>query len=109
MSGEFAGTLRERILIERPVEARTAMGLAAGEWETVCSCLAAIAPDGAGAEAEGMALSAMPRFRVTIRSRSGITVDQRVSWAGRRMMVRQIADDPRARDRTTLRCEEIRG
>jgi head-tail adaptor len=99
MSGEFAGTLRERILIEQPVAARTATGLAAGEWDRVCSCLAAIVPDGAGAEAEGMALSAMPRFRVTIRTRPGITVDQRVTWAGRRMMVRQIAADPRARDR----------
>lgn len=108
MSREFAGTLRERILVESPVAARTAAGLPAGEWEPVCSCFAAIVPEGAGAEAEAMALSAMTRFRVTIRSRDGISVGQRVNWSGRRLIVRQVIDDPRTRDRLLLRCEEVR-
>ncbi len=106
---EFAGTLRERILIERPVGARTAMGLRQAAWEPVCRCLASIIPEGAGSEAEAMALSAMPRFRVTIRKRDGISIEQRITWKGRTMMIRQLLDDPREKDRIHLRCEEVRG
>ena len=105
---EFAGTLRERILIERPASERTAMGLTTSGWETVASCLAAIEPEGVGSEAEGQALSAMPRFRVTIRWREGVTIGQRVTWGKRMLMVRQLADDPRRRERIVMRCEEVR-
>jgi head-tail adaptor len=105
---EFAGTLKERVRIERPVAQRTAGGLQAGGWEEVVRCLAEIVPEGAGAEAEAMSLSAMPRYRVTIRTRDGISVGQRVSWKGRAMLVRQRIDDPRLPDRITLRCEEFR-
>ena len=105
---EFAGTLRERIIIERPSEVRTALGLLTTGWEEVARCLAAITPDGAGAEREAMALSAMSRFRVAIRSREGIAIDQRILWGKRVLMIRQMSDDPRGRDRIVLRCEEVR-
>jgi head-tail adaptor len=105
---EFAGTLRERIVIERPTSVRNAMGLQEAGWEEVCRCLASVALESVGAEAEGQALSAMPRFRVTIRRRDGIALDQRVSWNGRKLMVRQLLDDPRAKDRIAMRCEELR-
>ena len=105
---EFAGTLKERVRIERPVALRTAGGLQQAGWEEVVPCLAEIVPEGAAAEAEAMSLSAMPRFRVTIRRRDGISVGQRVSWKGRAMLVRQRIDDPRMPDRIVLRCEEVR-
>jgi SPP1 family predicted phage head-tail adaptor len=108
MSGEFAGTLRERVLIERAITSRNAMGLQEPGWEKVCSCLASVALESVGAESEAQALSAMPRFRVTIRWREGIAIDQRISWNGRKMMVRQLLDDPRAKDRIVMRCEEVR-
>ncbi len=108
MTREFAGTLKERILIERPSSERTAMGLQIPGWEPVARCLAAIEPEGAGPEAEAQALSAMPRFRVAIRWREGVAIDQRVTWGRRVLMVRQLIDDPRARDRIVMRCEEVR-
>ena len=108
MSAEFAGTLREPVLIERPVSSRNAMGLQEPGWEPVCRCLASILLESVGAESEAQALSAMPRFKVTIRQRDGIAIDQRISWNGRRMMVRQLLDDPRAMDRIVMRCEEVR-
>lgn len=107
-ASEFAGLLKERILIERPSSERTAMGLRVSGWETVARCLSAIEPEGAGPEAEGQALSAMPRFRVAIRPREGIAIDQRITWRTRVLMVRQIIDDPRRRERIVLRCEEVR-
>lgn len=108
MSSEFAGTLNERILIERPVQSRNELGLQEYGWEAVCRCLASVVLEGVGAESEAMALSAMPRFRVTIRKREGIAIDQRVSWKGRLMMIRQFLADPKMQDRLTLRCEEVR-
>lgn len=108
MNREFAGTLRERIVIERPVEERSAMGLSTGGWEQVASCRASIVPEGAGPEAEAMALSAMPRLRVTIRRRDDVAVGQRILWGSRVLMVRQAIDDPRLADRLVLRCEEAR-
>ena len=109
MSGEFAGTLRERVIIERPISTRNAMGLQEPGWEQVCRCLASVVLESVGAETEGQALSAMPKYRVTIRSRDGITIDQRVSWSTRKLMVRQLLDDPRQKDRIVMRCEEVRG
>jgi len=106
---EFAGTLRERVIIERPVSLRNAMGLQEPGWEEVCRCLAAVTLESVGAEAEAQALSSMPKYRVTIRQRDGIALDQRIRWSGRSLMIRQLLDDPRTKDRIAMRCEEVRG
>jgi head-tail adaptor len=108
VSGEFTGTLNERVLIERLTSARNAMGLQEQVWENLCECLASIVLETIGPESEGQALSAMPRYRVTIRQREGIAIDQRISWRERKLMVRQMLDDPRAKDRIAMRCEEVR-
>jgi len=108
MTTEFAGTLRERVLIERPISLRNAMGLQEPGWEQVCRCLASVVLDSVGPEAEAQALSAMPKFKVTIRPRDGIAIDQRITWNGRKLMVRQLLDDPRTKDRIAMRCEEVR-
>ena len=109
MSGEFAGTLGERIVIERPTSLRNEMGLQQPGWELVCRCLASVVLESVGPESEAQALSAMPRFRVTIRHREGIALDQRITWRERKLIVRQMLDDPRAKDRIAMRCEEVRG
>jgi head-tail adaptor len=108
MSAEFAGTLRERVLIERPISLRNEMGLQQPGWEQVCRCLASVVLESVGPEAEAQALSAMPKFKVTVRVREGIAIDQRITWNGRKLMVRQLLDDPRAKDRIVMRCEEVR-
>jgi head-tail adaptor len=105
---EFAGTLRERIIVERPISVRNEMGLQEPGWEEVCRCLAAVALDSVGQESEGQALSAMSRFRVTVRRREGLALDQRISWGARNLMVRQLIDDPLKEDRISMRCEEVR-
>lgn len=105
---EFAGTLKQRIIIERLVPRRTASGLQQEGWEVVARCLAAIVAESPGPEVEAMALSSSQRFRVTIRARDGVAVGQRLSWNGRHMLVRQRIDDPKLPDRIVLRCEETR-
>jgi len=104
----YSRLLRERIAIERQSTLRTATGLQVTGWETLARCLAAVTPDGAGSEVEGQALSAMARYRMTIRRRDGVGVGQRVRWDGRLFTIFQRIEEPRARDRLVLRCEEIR-
>lgn len=106
---EFAGTLRERIVVERPISTRNEMGLQEPGWEEVTRCLASVVLQSVGPQSEAQALSAMPRFRVTIRERDGIGLGQRIRWSGRFLMVRQLLTDPRAKDRIVMRCEEVRG
>ena len=105
---EFAGSLRERIIIEQPISVRNEMGLQVPGWQQVCRCLASVVLESVGQESEGQALSAMPKFRVTIRQRDGIALDQRITWNERKLMVRQMLDDPRTKDRISMRCEEVR-
>ncbi|MBA3729975.1 MAG: head-tail adaptor protein [Sphingomonas sp.] len=105
---EFAGLLRERVIIEALTGERNVLGAELPDYRIVARCLAMVAPEGVGAEAEGQALSAMARFRVTVRVREGIAVGQRVRWRERLLIIRQRIDDPALPDRITLRCEEIR-
>jgi head-tail adaptor len=105
---EFAGTLRQRIRIERPLTTRTPTGVQESGWEPVASCLAAVALEGVGSQSEGQALSAMPKLRVTIRRRDGVAIDQRIRWGTRTFLIRQLLDDPLHPDRLALRCEEAR-
>lgn len=105
---EFAGTLNQRIEIWRSSAERLPTGASSGVMSKLLSCLASILSDGAGSPTEAMSVSAMSRFRVTVRANEEIAVDQEVRWKGRRLSIRQVIDDPARPDRLVLRCEEQR-
>lgn len=105
---EFAGRLRERIVIEKPSEVRTTTGFRTEGWERLASCWGAIEQDGVGSEAAAMAVSAMPRFRVTVRARDDLAIGQRVRWGKRTLAMRQLLANPLQPDRMVLKCEEER-
>jgi head-tail adaptor len=105
---EFAGRLRERIVIEKPSEVRTTTGLRSEGWEPLTSCWGAIEQDGVGRDAIATAMSAMPRFRVTVRARDDLSIGQRVRWGKRILAMRQLLANPLQPDRIVLRCEEER-
>lgn len=108
MMDEFAGTLTQQIQIEALNEDRTESGLTSSTWIPVFRCRSCVVPEGAGAEAEGMAFSGMPRMRFLVRRSLAVAVQQRVRWRGRFFMIRQVYEDPRQPERIELRCEEIR-
>lgn len=105
---EFAGTLNQRIEIWAFAADRLPTGASSGTMSKLLSCLASIVSDGAGSPTEAMSVSAMSRFRVTVRVSADIAVDQEVRWKGRRLAIRQVIDDPALPDRLVLRCEEQR-
>lgn len=105
---EFAGLLSSRIEVWRRSGERLPTGIASEEWVPVCRCLARVEAEGTGVQTEGMTLSALPRYRVLLRVRDDLAIDQRVHWRGRQLAVRQMVEDPSTPDRMTLRCEEVR-
>ena len=105
---EFAGTLNQRIEIWSRSTVRLASGALSDDMSLLLTCLASVSSDGAGVPTDAMSVSAMPRFRVTVRARTEFAVDQQVRWKGRRLAVRQLIDDPKLPDRMCLHCEERR-
>ena len=108
MRREFAGTLSQQIHVHQLTNDRTDGGLSSSYRAKVLSCRACVIPEGSGAEAEGMALSGMPRMRFVVRTSSLLAVEQRVEWRRRSFLIRQIVEDLRFPDRLELRCEEVR-
>lgn len=105
---EFAGSLTERIEFWQRSPARLPSGASSEGLSFRFSCLAAVTADGVGQASEAMAVSAMPRFRFTVRVGAELAIDQQVRWRGKRLLIRQIVDDPQLPDRLVLRCEEQR-
>ncbi len=108
MSGELAGLLRERVMLERQAPGRDALGVARGAWMSLGTCWAAVVPDGEGTDYVGDAFAAPARFRITIRVRRVFGVGDRVIWRGRTLVVQHLTFDPTLPDRLTCRAEEVR-
>lgn len=94
--GEFAGTLRTRVTIMRAAD-----GAGATRY-------AAIRPDGAGEALAGEAVSAAPRFLMTLRAGVKALPGDRVGWGARVLTVRGVIADPATPDRIMLKVEEVR-
>lgn len=103
----LAGTLGERVTIERRGAERDALGGAAGEWAEVATLWAAVAPLGVGAGVVGEAVAAMMGWDVTIRA-ADVAMGDRLRWRGRVLRLTAIRVDPRAPDRLVLSAREER-
>ncbi len=105
---EFAGALRERVGIERRLDARDAMARGANRWMCDGAAWAAVAPLTPADLTQADALSALPRWQVTMRNRPRLGVWTRLIWRGRYLAVRALIADPRDPDRIVMTCQEIR-
>lgn len=105
---EFAGTLRERVVLETRLEARDARGGATGKYSYDGVAWAALTPLVPADLARADALSAMPRWQVTMRKREGVGMRTRLTWRGKYLAVRGMVSDPRQPAQMLLTCEEVR-
>lgn len=105
---EFAGALNHRIEVWDRANERLPSGASNGEMTRILRCLASVTTAGAGKAIDAMSVSAMPRFRVTVRHQATIRVGQQVRWRGRRLLIGEVVDDPMLPDRLVLHCEEHR-
>ncbi len=105
---EFVGTLRERVTIERRLGNRDALGGAVGAYAYDGAAWVAVNPLIPASLTEADALSATPRWQVTMRKREGIDLRTRLVWRGRYLGVRGIISDPREPAQMILTCQEAR-
>ena len=102
---EFAGALRERIVIE---QRRDSGAGTRAKWDYDGAVWAAVAPLVPADLVVADVLSALPRWRVTLRKREGISPATRIVWRGRYLKVRGIESDPRTPAQMILTTEEQR-
>jgi head-tail adaptor len=105
---EFAGTLRERVVLETRLNDRDSRAGATGRYSYDGMAWAAVSPLMPGGIAAADALSATPRWQVTIRKREGVGMRTRLTWRGKYLAVRALVSDPREPARMVLTCEEVR-
>ncbi len=111
-TGELAGLLIERVILEEWRESRDSAGLSIGAWEPRGSLAAAVALEPASAvntaPLSGDALRTVARWRVTLRAPGpGSAVPglaSRLWWRGERLKVLAVERDPASPDRLVLRC-----
>jgi head-tail adaptor len=108
MSGELAGTLRERVVIEHRLQVRDNLGAGKAKYSYGGEAWAALSPLVSGDLTLADALSAMPRWHVTMRKREGIDPQSRLTWRGKYLAVRSMISDPREPAFMVLTCEELR-
>jgi head-tail adaptor len=108
MTDELAGALRERVSIERRLADRDIWAGARGRWVYDGSAWVAVSPLAPGDPDAADALTALPRWRITMRKREGIGPQTRLVWRGRFLAVRSLISDPREPAQMVLSCEEQR-
>ncbi len=110
MSGaEFAGTLAERVCLQRRSGERDDLGGADGAWSAGVTVWAAMAPAAPAAWGQGDRPGASARWRATIRaSGADVLPGDRLTWRGTAYAVRSVEADPATPDRLLLTVEEDR-
>lgn len=107
MTGELAGSLRERVVLERRLGGRDALGGGGGRYAYIGEAWAALSPIAPGNLTAGESIRALPRWRVTLRKRDFIDPSVRLVWRGKFLAVRAVVSDPREPSQMMLTCEEI--
>ncbi|MEE9432786.1 MAG: head-tail adaptor protein [Sphingorhabdus sp.] len=108
MNGEFAGTLRERVILETRLGNRDAIAGALGKYVYAGEAWAAVLPLMPAGLEQADALSAAPRWQVTMRKREGVDLRLRLTWRHKYLAVRSVMSDPREPAYMRLTCEEVR-
>lgn len=105
---EFAGTLCERIRVERGVADRDGAGSASSELETIGEYWAAAETAGSVANERAESRSAMPLWRFALRLTEEILPGDEITWNNRRLVVQTVTAEIRPEPKTKLVAEEKR-
>ena len=108
MNGEFAGALRERIIIEKRLGSRDVRAGATGRYAYDGAVWASVMPLISGTLTQAESLSALPRWRVTMRKRENIGPWTRIWWRGRYLAVQSVMIDPAEPAQMVFIAEDVR-
>lgn len=104
---EFAGRLKQRVEVLRRETGQDAIGAPSTSWMSLGHGWAEVAQLRPGPAVAGAVRAALPRWRVTLRSRD-LSVGDRLVWQGRRLGVVEVERDPLLPGRMTAMTEEER-
>lgn len=103
---ETAGTLAERVVIERRESGRDAAADTIDTWTVVDTVFASVEPDGGLAALRlGEAARSGRRWRVVLRRRGDIDLAARLRWADHDLTIIAIEQAGRRQDHMVLLCE----
>ena len=105
---EFAGTLRERIRVERRIAERDGAGSASTEIETIGEYWVAAIPTGSASREQAESRSAMPTWRFDLRLTRKILPGDYIVWNDYRLVVRAVTAEFRPDRKTLIQAEETR-
>jgi head-tail adaptor len=108
MSAELAGALRERVTIEIRASNRDTAAGATGRYVYSGQAWASLMPLVPASLSQADALSAKPRWQVTMRKRESVDLGARLTWRGKYLAVRSVISDPREPAYLIATCEEAR-
>jgi head-tail adaptor len=94
----FAGTLRERVVLQRRTATQDALGGQEDDWTVIDVVWASVRPAGHGPFHAGDAASAMPVLRVTLRP-CDVRVGDRIERIHGFITAREVIVDPALPDR----------
>jgi head-tail adaptor len=96
------------VTIERRRDVRDALARGIAKWSYDGAVWVAVTPLIPADLTLADALSALPRWQVTMRKREGIDLATRLVWRGRFLAVRSVVSDPREPAQMVMTCEEMR-
>jgi SPP1 family predicted phage head-tail adaptor len=102
---EFAGSLRERITIQRPVDTPDGGGGAHRQWQDVQTVWAAVHPVARDEQRYGAHVASRARFGIVLRADGVIAADARLLWRGMILGIVSVLHDPATQDRCTIFAE----
>jgi SPP1 family predicted phage head-tail adaptor len=101
-----AGSLRERLTIERPVRVADDAGGARTTWAALATVWAEVVSLGGVETALGERREARTSHRVTMRFRDDVTAEMRLVWRGRSLDIRGMRDPDGKRRWLAINAEE---
>lgn len=101
-----AGDLDQRVTLLEKGGAPNGMGGTTETWTAVATVAAKVVALNGREQVIAMQVAPATTYRVTIRSRSGVSEEMRLSWAGKTLDIRSAPPAQRSAF-MTLTCEEI--
>ena len=105
---EFAGSLRERLVIQRADDVPDGGGGTQRLWRDVQSIWASVQPLPRDERRYGAHVASRMRYCITLRADGPLPADARLIWRGMILEIISVTDDPALPDRRTLIAERER-
>lgn len=101
------GDMRERVQILTYTDTRDQIGGTVRSWTTLATVWARVEEMSAGEQYHREQIQTSAQFAVTIRFRADVTVNQRITWRGRRFEISGRPNPDERRRFLRLACKEL--